>query len=96
MAAPRTPGITNVVSERIIHEALRRFRLQQIPASSIIGLTGGSSSAGGGSTVGAAFVPTLIPEGSTFTVPANQQALFALTIDVQGDLVVDGDLVGVD
>lgn len=49
-----------------------------------------TSSAAGG------FVPTLIPSGETFTVPEDYQALFALMIDVQGTLVVDGFLVEVD
>ncbi len=41
------------------------------------------------------FVPTLISAGTTFTVPINKQALFAVTIDVQGTLDVIGTLVGV-
>ncbi|WP_374248067.1 hypothetical protein [Thermomonas sp.] len=40
-----------------------------------------------------AFVPTLIPAGTTFTVPANTQALYFIPIRIDGDLVVDGTLV---
>ncbi len=41
------------------------------------------------------FVPTVVASGATFTVPVNYQALFAVTIDVQGTLDVVGTLVGV-
>lgn len=41
------------------------------------------------------FMPTLIAAGDTFTVPANKQGLFAVTIDVQGTLDVVGTLAGV-
>ena len=94
MAQPRT-RLPGVESERIIQEALRRFRLQPIPASSIIGGTSGGSSGGGSSSSGSQFTPTVIHDGETFTVPVDTQVLYALTIDVQGELVVDGDLVGV-
>ena len=46
------------------------------------------SSGGGGG-----FVRTYIAEGETFTVPENTQALFVLPILVDGDLVIDGNLV---
>lgn len=46
------------------------------------------SSGGGGG-----FVPTYIAEGETFTVPENTQALYVLPILVDGDLVIDGNLV---
>lgn len=45
------------------------------------------SSGGGG------FVPTYIADGDTFTVPENTQALYVLPILVDGDLVIDGNLV---
>lgn len=41
------------------------------------------------------FVPTLILSGNTFSVPVNYQALFHVTIDVQGTLDVAGSLIGV-
>ena len=43
------------------------------------------------------FVPTLIADGETFTVPENTQALFTLPIDIEGDgiLAVDGALAEV-
>jgi hypothetical protein len=43
----------------------------------------------------AAFTPTHIPVGETFHVPANKQVLYALSIDVEGTLDVDGALVAV-
>jgi hypothetical protein len=48
----------------------------------------------GGSSV---FVPYLIPAGSSFVVPANKQALWAIPIEVEGDgvLEVNGALVEV-
>lgn len=46
------------------------------------------SSGGGGG-----FVPTYIADGETFTVPANTQALYRLPITVDGELIVDGNLV---
>lgn len=44
----------------------------------------------------ASFVPTYIPSGEMFTVPADRQALFAMTIDVAGTLDVSGYLIEVD
>lgn len=41
-------------------------------------------------------VPTLIPEGETYTVLENRQVLFNLPIVVNGDLVVNGFLIQVD
>lgn len=49
----------------------------------------------GGTPGSGGAVPTLIPSGSSFTVSTNFQALFSLPIDVEGLLVVDGDLVEV-
>jgi hypothetical protein len=42
-------------------------------------------------------VPFFIPDGTTYTVAANKQALFALPIELEGDavLVLDGALVEV-
>jgi len=50
----------------------------------------------GGGSGGSGMMPYLIPVGETFTVPINKQGLFALTIDVQGTLVVDGLVIQVD
>jgi len=52
-----------------------------------------STSSGGGSS--SSFVPYLIPAGSTFVVPINYQALFEMTIEVDGILEVDGFLIEV-
>lgn len=43
-------------------------------------------------------VPFLVPDGTTYTVAENKQALFALPIELEGDavLVLDGALVEVD
>lgn len=43
----------------------------------------------------AAFVPTYIASGETFTVPAFRQALWAVPIVIDGTLVLDGVLVPV-
>lgn len=42
------------------------------------------------------FVPTFIAADDTFVVPDDSQALFAMTIDVEGTLEVDGYLIEVD
>jgi hypothetical protein len=44
----------------------------------------------------AGMVPYYIAAGDTFTVPEFKQAPFAITIEVDGTLVVDGVLVEVD
>lgn len=44
---------------------------------------------------GGDMVPYLIPENTVFTVPINKQALFSMTIDVEGILVVNGFLIQV-
>lgn len=41
-------------------------------------------------------VPYFIPESDTFSVPEFIQSLFAMTIDCEGTLAVDGYLIGVD
>jgi hypothetical protein len=41
-------------------------------------------------------VPYFIASGDTFSVPEFQQALFAMSIDCEGILAVDGYLIGVD
>lgn len=43
-----------------------------------------------------AMVPTFIASSETFTVPADRQALFAMPIDNEGVLDVEGFLVEVD
>jgi hypothetical protein len=48
-----------------------------------------------GQTTGA-FVPTFIADDETFTVPANRQALFAIDIDNEGTLEINGFLIQVD
>lgn len=83
-------------NERIIQEALRRFRAETIPVSQI---SGGSSGGGGGgstSTGFATFTPIVISAGETFTVPANTQMLYSVPIEVEGTLVIEGELVHVD
>ncbi len=42
------------------------------------------------------FVPYFIPAGDTFIVPLYDQALFAMSIDVEGIIRVDGFLIQVD
>lgn len=42
------------------------------------------------------FVPTYIGPTETFTVPENKQALYAVPIENDGVIVVDGALVEVD
>lgn len=58
---------------------------------------GGSSGSGSGSSGGgsAAGVPLFIAAGDEFVAPANQQTLFAMTIDNEGILDVEGFLVAV-
>ena len=51
-----------------------------------------SWSAAGASTP---YVPLTINTGDTFTVPTNTQVLFGEPIEVDGNLIVDGDLVDV-
>lgn len=46
--------------------------------------------------LGAGMVPTFIAAGETFTVPTNRQALYAMPIDNEGILIVDGFLINVD
>ncbi len=38
-------------------------------------------------------VPITVDEGETYVVPENTQAVFALPITVNGDLVLDGWLI---
>lgn len=45
---------------------------------------------------GNGFVPTLIDVGETFVVPVNRQALYAISIVCDGDIIINGDLVMVD
>lgn len=47
-------------------------------------------------TGGGGFVPTYIAPTETFIVPANRQALYALPIDNEGIMVIDGFLIEVD
>jgi len=44
------------------------------------------------------FVPFFVPDGETFTIPANQQALFSIPIELGAgsSLEINGALVGVD
>lgn len=41
-------------------------------------------------------VPYFVAPGDTYSVPENEQALFAMTIDCEGYIAVDGHLIGVD
>jgi hypothetical protein len=43
----------------------------------------------------AEWTPRVIPDGETYLVPAGKQVLFVEEIDIEGDLVIDGDLVEV-
>lgn len=52
--------------------------------------------AGGTPADGGGMVPYFIASGDTFTVPEFKQALFAMTIDVEGVLDVSGVLIEVD
>lgn len=45
---------------------------------------------------GSGMVPFYIPVGDSFTVPIYKQALFADPIEVDGGLIVNGVLIGVD
>lgn len=45
---------------------------------------------------GGSFVPVFIGADDTFTVPENDQALFAMTIDNEGIIDVEGFLIEVD
>lgn len=56
---------------------------------------GGSVVVRGNGTGNAAGVPLHIAADETFTAPANQQTLFAMPIDCEGILIVDGFLVEV-
>jgi hypothetical protein len=59
---------------------------------------GASNTAAGGDDAGpfAKYTPTLVPAGKVFTVPENAQVLWAVSIDVEGALHVDGALVQVE
>jgi hypothetical protein len=59
------------------------------------GATGATGPAGGG-TGGAAGVPLFIADAETYSVPANQQVLYAMTIDSEGLVDLEGMLVAVD
>lgn len=41
------------------------------------------------------WTPRVIPAGEAYYVPPDKQLLFAEEIDIEGDLVIDGDLVEV-
>lgn len=58
-------------------------------------IEGGGAAAGSGGLL-ATYTPKVIPAGQTFTVPENAQVLFAVPIVVEGDLILEGDLVDVD
>lgn len=59
-----------------------------IPGLSVAGTSTPSTST--------SFVPYFIASGETFSVPINKQALFAMTIDNEGILDIDGFLIQVD
>jgi hypothetical protein len=76
-------------NERIIEETIRRIRGMTFPLSSV---SGGSSTSSGFAT----YTPIIIAAGETFTVPTNTQMLYAIPIQNDGTLIVDGELVEVD
>lgn len=45
---------------------------------------------------GSSFVPTLVDDEETFSVPDNAQALYTAPIVIDGEVVLDGDLIEVD
>lgn len=59
--------------------------------------SGGASGGGSVGPTGPAgpTMPTLVAAGSTFTVTADTQALYAISVQCDGVLVVDGALVEV-
>ena len=63
------------------------------PAAVLFGATDVVTSS---ATSGDGLVPYFLPAGETYTVPENRQALFADTIEVEGTLEVDGELIEVD
>lgn len=75
---------------------------QGVSRSIVIGGGGGGStiivppSNGNGTGFGSGFVPQKVLVGETFTVPDRQQAVFAMNIDCEGTIVVDGYLVEAD
>jgi hypothetical protein len=42
---------------------------------------------------GDGYAPLVIPEGTTFTVPANRQVFYRLPIQVDGELIIEGELI---
>jgi hypothetical protein len=68
----------------------REVYIGAVGAASNSGASSGDS--GGGMAAG---VPLYIAPGETFTAPANQQTLFAMTIDCEGFLNLEGFLVAV-
>lgn len=97
------PNTAATPSESGVSVTLWRF-VQEIPAN-VIGLaalSGNGYVVKSGSTFSVAdtpdsAVPFFIPDGETYTVAANKQALFALPIELDGDasLVIDGALMEV-
>lgn len=55
--------------------------------------SGGGNGNGGGTTTGDGSVPYFIPADETYTVPIYRQALFARTIDAEGMVDLEGDLI---
>lgn len=39
------------------------------------------------------YTPTIVPSGQTWTVPATKQYIVYQNVDVEGDLVLEGELV---
>lgn len=74
--------------------------LRGIPTTTLQGIPGlqgppGVAGATGPSGPGG-FVPTYIAPAETFVVPVDRQALYAVPVVVDGALIINGVLVGVD
>lgn len=86
MAQPRN-RLPEQENERIINETLRRARLEFATVNSTVVTSGGG---GGGPaptpTNGSPWVPKVIADGKTFTVPSDTQILWAVPIDIEGTL----------
>jgi len=69
---------------------------RETPAGTIGNNPAGSGGSGGGTGDITTAVPYYIPATESFTVTQYSQALYAIFIDAQGLLIVDGVLIEVD
>lgn len=90
MAQPRN-RLPEQENERVINETLRRAALRFAPLGETTTSVGGGGGSGGGNQT--PYVPTVIPDGQTFTVPEDTQVLWAVPIDVEGTLDIQGSFV---